>query len=609
VNSSVSSGGNCRHQIFPAITIMSNEPVVIIGAGPAGLTAAYELARRGIRTVVFERSDTVGGIARTERYRDYYFDIGGHRFFTKIERINQLWQEMMGNEFIKVPRMSRIYYNGKFFHYPLNFTNTLLNLGILESLLILVSYLRARIRPHPEEETFDQWVSNRFGERLFRTFFKTYTEKVWGIPCSTIRADWAAQRIKGLSLLSAVSNAIFGTQKTKSLISEFDYPLFGPGMMWQRFQEKIEASGGVVHLNSQVVGIGRGPTGIKSLTVRKDGLTQELPVGHLISSIPLNRLALLLDPEAPPPVREAADGLSYRAFLIVVLIVGREHLFPDQWIYIHSPEVRVGRIQNFKNWSAAMVPDSAKTSIGMEYFCNEGDDFWEKPDDELVAIASRELELLGLAESRNVTEGLVVRQPNAYPVYDQEYKKHLATMRDFIGEFENLQTIGRSGMHRYNNMDHSMLTGLLAAENLTGACHNLWEINEEEEYLEEGKKEDLSVQLREELLVRAFARMDKIAMALAVGTVSGLVFFLATLWLVIKGGDVVGPHLRLLAQYFTGYTVTVQGSFIVFCYTFFWGFLFGWLFAYLRNFMLGFYLYRIRKKAEIMTLRGFFDYM
>jgi protoporphyrinogen oxidase len=588
---------------------MSNEPVVIIGAGPAGLTAAYELARRGIRTVVFERSDTVGGIARTERYRDYYFDIGGHRFFTKIERINQLWQEMMGDEFIKVPRMSRIFYNGKFFHYPLNFSNTLRNLGIMESLLILISYLRARVRPHPEEETFDQWVSNRFGERLFRTFFKTYTEKVWGIPCSTIRADWAAQRIKGLSLFSAVSNAIFGTQKTKSLINEFDYPLLGPGMMWQRFQEKIEASGGAVHLNSEVVGIERGQGGIASITVKREGTTREVPVGQLISSIPLNRLALLLRPEAPPPVREAAAGLSYRAFLIVVLIVNREHLFPDQWIYIHSPDVSVGRIQNFKNWSAAMVPDAAKTSIGMEYFCNEGDKFWRKTDDELVAIASRELELLGLARSRDVTEGLVVRQPNAYPVYDQEYKHHLGTMREFVGAFENLQTIGRSGMHRYNNMDHSMLTGLLAAENCVGAAHNLWEINEEEEYLEESAKDDGSRHLRQEILVQTFARMDKMAFALAIGTVTGLVFFVATLWLVIKGGTVVGPHLRLLAQYFAGYTVTVQGSFIVFGYTFFWGFLFGWLFAYLRNFLLAIYLYRVRKKAEIKSLREFFDYM
>jgi protoporphyrinogen oxidase len=588
---------------------MNNKPVVIIGAGPAGLTAAHELTRRGIPTVVLERSDTVGGIARTERYRDYYFDIGGHRFFTKIEKINHLWQEMMGDGFIKVPRMSRIYYGGKFFQYPLNITNTLRNLGILESLLILLSYLGSRLKPHPEEETFDQWVSNRFGERLFRTFFKTYTEKVWGIPCNTIRADWAAQRIKGLSLLSAVSNAIFGTQKTKSLINEFDYPLYGPGMMWQRFQEKIEAEGGVVHLNSEVVGIGCSRGGVESVTVKEDGSTREIPVSHLISSVPLNRLIKLLDPVAPKSVREAATGLSYRAFLIVVLIVERESLFPDQWIYIHSPEVRVGRIQNFKNWSAAMVPDATKTSIGMEYFCDEGDDFWQKPDEELVALASRELELLGLAASRDVGEGLVVRQSNAYPVYDQEYKRHLGTMREFVGEFENLQTIGRSGMHRYNNMDHSMLTGLLAAENLNGACHNLWEINDDEEYLEEQKMKDGSEPFREGILVSAFARMDKTAMALAVGLVSGLVFFLATIWLVIKGGDVVGPHLQLLAQYFVGYTVTVQGSFIVFGYTFFWGFLFGWLFAYLRNFLLALYLYRVKKNAEISTLREFFDYM
>lgn len=588
---------------------MSNEPVVIIGAGPAGLTAAYELTRRGIRTVVFERSDTVGGIARTERYRDYYFDIGGHRFFTKIDRINQLWQEMMGDGFIKVARMSRIYYGGKFFHYPLNFANTLGNLGITESLLILMSYIKARVRPHPEEESFEQWVSNRFGERLYQTFFRTYTEKVWGIPCSAIRADWATQRIKGLSLVSAVSNAIFGTQKTKSLIGEFDYPLLGPGMMWQRFQQKIEAQGGAVHLNSEVISIGHGQRGVASITVRRDGSTREIPVGHLISTVPLKRLALLMDPKVPSPVRVAADALSYRAFLIVLLIIDREHLFPDQWIYIHSPDARVGRIQNFKNWSAAMVPDSRKTSIGMEYFCNEGDDFWQKPDDELVNVASRELELLGLAESRDVIEGLVVRQPNAYPVYDQEYKKHLATMKDFIGEFDNLQTIGRSGMHRYNNMDHSMLTGVLAAENFAGADHNLWEINEEEEYLEERQEEKGAELFREEVLARTFARMDKLAFAIAVGTVSGLVFFLATLWLVIKGGNVVGPHLRLLGQYFAGYSVTVRGSLIAFGYSSFWGFLFGWLFAYIRNLFLALYIYRVKKRAELLSFRDFFDYL
>lgn len=592
-----------------AFFCMNDEPVIIIGAGPAGLSAAYELAQRGISIRILERSDTVGGIARTERYRDYYFDIGGHRFFSKIERINRLWQEMMGDAFIKVPRLSRIYYNGKFFQYPLSISNTVRNLGISESILILISYLASQLKPHPVEETFEQWVSNRFGTRLYQTFFKTYTEKVWGIPCSTIRADWAAQRIKGLSLLSAVTNAVFGTQKTKSLINEFDYPPLGPGMMWQRFRERIEAARGDVRLNSDVVRISFSGKSIQSITVRQDGSLREMPVGRLISSIPLNRLALLMEPAVPDCVHEAAEGLSYRAFLIVVLIINREHLFPDQWIYIHSPLVRVGRIQNFRNWSAAMVPDPGTTSIGMEYFCDEGDDFWRTPDEDLVVLAARELEALGLANSGDVVEGLVVRQPNAYPVYDQDYRKHLEVMRGFFGEFDNLQTIGRSGMHRYNNMDHSMLTGLLAAENCAGASHNLWEINEEEEYLEEQKKAAGAAAVFEQILGQTFSRMDKLAFAVATGTAAGLALFLATAWLVVKGGTVVGPHLRLLAQYFPGYTVTFHGSFVAFSYSFFWGFLGGWLFAYLRNFFLALYLYRIRTKAEIMTLRQFFDYL
>ena len=578
------------------------EPIVIIGAGPAGLSAALELVRRGLRPIVLEKSDRIGGLARTETYKDYYFDIGGHRFFTKIKRINALWQEMARGDFIKVSRLSRIYYRGRFFNYPLRFFNALANLGITESLLVALSYLRAQIFRHKKEENFEQWVSNRFGRRLYRTFFKTYTEKVWGIPCSRIRTEWAAQRIKGLSLIVAVASSLFGSRNTKSLIEEFDYPLRGPGLMWQRFREVIEAGGGTINLCSEVTRICHEKGCIIHVTFNRDGTAVTMPAGTLISSMPVNKLATMLNPAVPENVFEAAHKLSYRAFIIVILIVGKKELFPDQWIYVHNPDVRVGRIQNFKNWSAAMVPDPGKTSIGMEYFCNEGDELWIMPDSDLVAMASRELSTLGMTDINDIVDSVVIRQPDAYPVYDEDYLTHLGVIMDYIGRIGNLQTIGRSGMHRYNNMDHSMYTGILAAENVLGARHNLSEVNEEEKYLEEEREA-----IPKEILFSTFARIDKFAFASAVGSVSGLFMFLATIWLVIKGGDVVGPNLMLLAQYFAGYTVTVKGSFIAFGYSFFWGFLLGWLFAYIRNLSLAYYIYRTRKKAEMLSLKDFFD--
>jgi len=584
---------------------MNNKPVVTLGAGPAGLAAAYELIKQGVKPVVLEKADKVGGIARTETYKNYYFDIGGHRFFTKIGRVNKLWHEMLGEDFQKVRRMSRFYYEGRLFNYPLNISNTLFNLGILESLLIMLSYFNAQFRPYREEKTFEQWVSNRFGKRLYKTFFQTYTEKVWGIPCNKIQADWAAQRIKGLSLIAAVSNALFGIKKGKSLIDEFYYPIKGPGMMWQRFQETIEDEGGKVRLNSEAIGLKHQNRRIISVDYLDGDKRTEIPVEHLISSIPITKLLALLDPQAPDEVLSAAQKLSYRAFIIVVLIIDKQDLFDDQWIYIHSTDVKVGRIQNFKNWSAAMVPDPKKTSVGMEYFCTEGDGIWTMPDNELIDLASRELSELGLSDIDGIIDSFIVRQPGAYPIYDPNYQDHLEVIKSFITSIDNLQTIGRNGMHRYNNMDQSMLVGMLAAQNYLGANHDLWEVNEEKEYLEE-KKIKVGPTVSENDLIRAFARMDKLAMATAVGSVSGLIFFLSTSWLLIKGGDVAGPNLELLTQYFVAYSLTVSGAFISFGYAFIWGFLFGWLFAYLRNLLLAFYIYRVKKKTELLTLLDFF---
>ena len=475
----------------------SPHSVLVVGGGPAGLTAAYELVKRGTEAIVLEQSNQVGGIARTEQYKGYRFDIGGHRFFTKVDEVNLLWQEVMGKRFIKVPRLSRIYYNGNFFSYPLQVMDTLTNLGVRESAKILLSYVKIKIRPLKTEESLEDWVTNRFGKRLFRTFFKTYTEKVWGISCDKIQADWAAQRIKGLSLRTAVLNALFQVNNTKTLIKEFDYPVLGPGEMWEAFRDEICDRGGAVHLHSSVVKLYRSGSRITHALVRQAGQRVEMPVEQLISSMPITTLVRQLDPPAPPEVLASAKALKYRDFLIVPIVVNRADLFPDNWIYIHSPEVKVGRIQNFKNWSSAMVPDPTKTCLGMEYFCSEGDELWEMSDTELLDLATREIAQLGLEQADEVEDGTVIRQPKAYPVYDRDYRHHLDVLQTYLQSFENLQTIGRNGMHRYNNQDHSMLTAILAVRNLFGECHDLWNVNTERSYHENFTQEEWDARSRQ----------------------------------------------------------------------------------------------------------------
>lgn len=474
--------------------VKDHYPVVVVGAGPAGLTAAYELSKQGIPSVVLEKADKVGGISRTEVYKGYRFDIGGHRFFTKVDAVQKFWQEVLGDEFIKVPRMSRIYYRGKFYDYPLSLFNTLMNLGIWQSFLILLSYLesklKAKLRPGYEPESFEEWVTDRFGERLYRIFFKTYTEKVWGIPCDKIRADWAAQRIQGMSLKRAVLNALFGSQTSKSLIKEFDYPILGPGMMWERCQEILDRKGSPVHLNTEVVKVERQGNRITRVIAKQGDEILELEGDQFISSLPVTLLLRKMNPPPPPHVLEAAKGLKYRDFLIVSLIINQDNLFPDNWIYIHSPEFKVGRIQNFKNWSPAMVPDAGKTCLGMEYFCSEGDPTWEMDDAELIKLASREVVDLKLVDKlESIQDGTVIRQHKAYPVYDGEYRRHLKVIQEYIETFANLQTVGRNGMHRYNNQDHSMLTAMLAVKNILGEQHDLWDVNTERSYHEEFTRE------------------------------------------------------------------------------------------------------------------------
>ncbi|MDX1531990.1 MAG: hypothetical protein R3362_10740, partial [Rhodothermales bacterium] len=354
-----------------------------------------------------------------------------------------------------------------------------------------LSYLKAQWFPLRKEDTFEEWVSNRFGKRLYETFFKTYTEKVWGIPCTEIRADWAAQRIKELSLKRAIAHALFGKGKETTLIGEFKYPRYGPGMMWERCTEHVERMGGRVALNTEVLALRHDGTRVHTVVVEEDGQRREVEADHVVNSMPITHLVARLDPAPPAAVRAAAEGLTYRDFLIVALVVDREYLFPDNWIYIHSPEVQVGRIQNFKNWSPAMVPDPSKTCLGMEYFCTRGDGLWQADDADLIRLARQELERIGLARANEVIDGTVIRQPMAYPVYDGQYKHHLGVLRDYLTRFENLQTTGRAGMHRYNNQDHSMLTALLAAKNVLGDTtpdgrpHDLWDVNVERSYHED----------------------------------------------------------------------------------------------------------------------------
>ncbi len=461
-------------------------PVVVIGAGPAGLTGAHELVKAGEGVVVLEKSGSVGGISRTERYKGYRFDIGGHRFFTKVSEVEALWHDVLGDDFIEVPRLSRIYYGGKFYQYPIRLWNTLGNLGPIESARVLFSYLMARVRiPYPNEKSLEEWVVNRFGERLYKMFFKTYTEKVWGLPCSEIRADWAAQRIQGLSLKRTVVNALLKRSDATSLIERFRYPIHGPGMMWERFRERVEEGGGEVRLDTSVERLFHDGERITRVLTRSQDREAVIAADHFISSMPITQLIERLSPTPPDHVLEAANGLSYRDFIVVALICDRAHLFPDNWIYVHSSEVKVGRIQNFKNWSAAMVPDTSKTCLGMEYFCTEGDELWELSDAELRRLAARELAQVGLAAEDEIVDGVVMRQRMAYPVYDEKYKQHLEVLRRYLAGFQNLWTVGRAGMHRYNNQDHSMLTAMLAAENILGAEHDLWGVNVERSYHEQ----------------------------------------------------------------------------------------------------------------------------
>lgn len=474
---------------------------VIAGGGPAGLTAAYELTRNGFSCTVLESErELVGGISRTDSYKGYRFDIGGHRFFSKCEEVNTLWREILGDQFLKRPRLSRIYYNRKFFDYPLKPVNAFLKLGPIRSAAILLSYAKARVLPVKNEKSFEDWVVNRFGRKLFETFFKTYTEKVWGMSTSEISADWAAQRIKGLSLVNAVTSVLFKPFRRpgkggviKTLIDEFHYPKFGPGQMWEAARDHIRQGGNQVAMDSRVCRTEHDGSRVTAFISRSADGTETRHTGrNFISTLPLRNLIQSMNPPAPVEVQQAADALKYRDFLTVVLIADQPKTFPDTWIYVHDPEVKLGRVQNFKNWSPYMVPDQSKSSLGLEYFCFEGDSLWSMSDQDLIALGTKEIGQIQLVDPAKVVDGCVVRMPKAYPVYDDVYQANVEIIRQWLANLENLQVAGRNGMHKYNNQDHSMMTALLSARNIMGqGPFDPWCVNTDAEYHEE-KAEDQS---------------------------------------------------------------------------------------------------------------------
>jgi protoporphyrinogen oxidase len=479
--------------------------VAIIGAGPAGLTAAYTLLKKSagrIKVTVCEADpEYVGGISRTVNYKGFHFDIGGHRFFSKSQEVEDLWTELLPADMLERPRLSRIFYRGKFFSYPLRALEALFKLGFIESVLCMASYVRARLFPIPDPKSFEDWVTNKFGRRLFKIFFKTYTEKVWGMSCRDISADWAAQRIKDLSLVSAIVNSLLpqkasrpNKQHIKTLVNTFRYPRRGPGMLWTACAERVAAMGGEILLGRRVTRCQWDKAdGLWTIDAQGgDGKTHTIQAQHLISSASLRQLAQSLSPSLSERALNAARSLKYRDFLTVSLIVKDRGIFQDNWIYIHDPGVRVGRIQNFKSWSPEMVPSPELNCYGLEYFCFEGDGLWSSSDETLIELATSELVQIGLASAEDVLDGCVVRQAKAYPVYDDAYAEHVAVLRAELEEhFPTLHLVGRNGMHKYNNQDHAMMTAMLCAENiLVGArVYDVWCVNQDAEYHEHGERD------------------------------------------------------------------------------------------------------------------------
>ncbi|ATP17909.1 MULTISPECIES: NAD(P)/FAD-dependent oxidoreductase [Sphingobium] len=475
--------------------------VAIIGAGPAGLTAAYLLTKKGFSVTVIEKDPVyVGGISRTVELDGYRFDIGGHRFFSKSKEVVDLWNEILPDDFIQRPRMSRIYYEGKFYSYPLRAFEALWNLGVWRSTLCMASFAKAKLFPNRNVRSFQDWTVNAFGHKLFSIFFKTYTEKVWGMPCDEMSADWAAQRIKGLSLWGAVVDGLkrsLGLNKkpndgmaTKTLLETFRYPRLGPGMMWEAARDRVIEGGNQILMAHSLKQLAQ-DQGTERWRVVADGPDGDVIINaaHVISSAPMRELAARIHP-LPETLPEAME-LKYRDFLTVTLMIKSEDLFPDNWIYIHDSKVQVGRIQNFRSWSPEMVPDESVACVGLEYFCFEGDGLWASADADLIDLAKKEMAILGLCNPDDVVGGAVVRQEKAYPVYDDAYADHVLAMRtELEAVAPTLHLVGRNGMHRYNNQDHAMMTAMLTVRNIEAGTrvYDVWGVNEDAEYHESGEE-------------------------------------------------------------------------------------------------------------------------
>jgi protoporphyrinogen oxidase len=488
--------------------------VAIIGAGPAGLTAAYLLTKSGFTVTVIEKDPVyVGGISRTVEHKGFRFDIGGHRFFSKSREVVDLWNEILPDDFIQRPRMSRIFYDGKFYSYPLRGFEALWNLGIWRSTRCMASYAWSQVFPKKNVKSFQDWTINQFGEQLFSIFFKTYTEKVWGMPCDEISADWAAQRIKGLSLGSAVLDGLkrsFGLNKkpndgmeTKTLLETFRYPRRGPGMMWEAARDSVVAGGNEVLMDHALrqLSFDHGTQRWRVAAQTGAGETVVINAAHVISSAPIRELVGRIHP-LPEATGRALD-LRYRDFLTVSLMIRSKDLFPDNWIYIHDNKVKVGRIQNFRSWSPEMVPDPDLACVGLEYFCFEGDGLWNSSDEELVELAKKEMAILGLCDPADVEGGAVVRQEKAYPVYDDAYAANVEAIRtELEGAYETLHLVGRNGMHRYNNQDHAMMTAMLTVRNIEAGArvYDIWQVNEDAEYHESGDEGEKAALASERLV-------------------------------------------------------------------------------------------------------------
>lgn len=457
--------------------------IAVIGAGPAGMTAAYELSKKLNQIDVFELSPSVGGMAKTIELWNQKVDIGPHRFFSNDTRVNELWLEVVGKDYEMVDRLTRIYYNKKFFHYPIKAFNALTNLGIFKAASCMMYYGIEKISPTKDISTFEGWVTNRFGKKLYQVFFKTYTEKLWGIPCNILDADFAAQRIKKFSLGEAIKSALFGNSgKHKTLVDQFAYPHGGTGMVYERMAAFVKSKGGNVFLNTAVKKINT-KNGVAFEIELEDGTTKTYD--HVISSMPLSLMVSRL-PEVPPAIKKAADSLKYRNTIIVYLNVQAKNLFPDNWLYVHSSDLLMGRLTNFRNWVPGLYNKEESTICALEYWCYNEDDFWNWSNEDLIQLGKEELRKTGLIGNAEISDGYVYKIPRCYPVYSTGYKEILKPIEDYLSSVKNLHVIGRYGAFKYNNQDHSILMGKLAAENiLNGTKHNLWEINTDYEDYQE----------------------------------------------------------------------------------------------------------------------------